>query len=82
MIGILPSLDRDDLVSSNLSDVDRYTLLNDQIVAARGEDFTLDIEGVERLVCTSKSIAPEAACTGSRDTALRFAVRKPMRLNQ
>jgi gamma-glutamyl:cysteine ligase YbdK (ATP-grasp superfamily) len=63
MIGILPTLDRDDLVSSNLSDVDRYTLLNDQIVAARGEDFLLDIEGVERLTCTSKSIAPEAACT-------------------
>ena len=58
MIGILPTLGRDDLVSSNLSDVDRYTLLNDQIVAARGEDFALDIEGVERLVCTSTSIAP------------------------
>ncbi|MER6982631.1 glutamate--cysteine ligase, partial [Streptomyces carpinensis] len=63
MIGILPTLDRDDLVSSNLSDVDRYTLLNDQIVAARGEEFALDIEGVERLTCTSKSIVPEAACT-------------------
>ncbi|MEU3840304.1 glutamate-cysteine ligase family protein [Streptomyces sp. NPDC028635] len=63
MIGILPTLDRDDLVSSNLSDVDRYTLLNDQIVAARGEDFTLDIEGVEHLRCTSRSITPEAACT-------------------
>ncbi|WP_103545826.1 glutamate-cysteine ligase family protein [Streptomyces sp. SM1] len=63
MIGILPTLDRDDLVSSNLSAVDRYTLLNDQIVAARGEDFTLDIDGVEHLSCTSKSIAPEAACT-------------------
>ncbi|WAU81002.1 glutamate-cysteine ligase family protein [Streptomyces sp. Qhu-G9] len=63
MIGILPTLARDDLVSANLSDVDRYTLLNDQIVAARGEDFTLDIEGVERLSCTSASIAPEAACT-------------------
>ncbi|MDH6221320.1 glutamate-cysteine ligase family protein [Streptomyces pseudovenezuelae] len=63
MIGILPTLDRDDLISSNLSDVDRYTLLNDQIVAARGEDFVLDIDGVERLTCTSKSIAPEAACT-------------------
>ncbi|MEZ7003183.1 glutamate--cysteine ligase [Streptomyces sp. AD55] len=63
MIGILPTLDRDDLVSSNLSAVDRYALLNAQIVAARGEDFTLDIDGVEHLVCTSKSIAPEAACT-------------------
>ncbi|ANP53767.1 gamma-glutamyl:cysteine ligase YbdK (ATP-grasp superfamily) [Streptomyces griseochromogenes] len=63
MIGILPTLDPDDLVSANLSEADRYTLLNDQIVAARGEDFRLDIEGVEHLVRTSKSIAPEAACT-------------------
>ncbi|MER6383674.1 glutamate--cysteine ligase [Streptomyces sp. NPDC001118] len=63
MIGILPTLDRDDLVSANLSEVDRYTLLNDQIVAARGEDFRLDIEGVEHLVCTTESIVPEAACT-------------------
>ena len=63
MIGILPTLSPADLVSANLSDVDRYALLNDQIVAARGEDFTLDIEGVERLTCSSASIAPEAACT-------------------
>ncbi|MFH8797339.1 glutamate--cysteine ligase [Streptomyces sp. NPDC017941] len=63
MIGILPTLSRHDLVSANLSDADRYTLLNDQIVAARGESFSLDIEGVERLTCTFASIAPEAACT-------------------
>ncbi|WP_137990637.1 glutamate-cysteine ligase family protein [Streptomyces vilmorinianum] len=63
MIGILPTLAQDDLVSENLSAVDRYTLLNDQIVAARGEDFALDIQGVERLTCTSTSIVPEAACT-------------------
>ncbi|MFI5657027.1 glutamate--cysteine ligase [Streptomyces anulatus] len=63
MIGILPTLGEHDVVSANLSDVDRYTLLNDQMAAARGEDFILDIEGVERLVCTSPSIAPESACT-------------------
>ncbi|MGW2087806.1 glutamate-cysteine ligase family protein [Streptomyces sp. NPDC001880] len=63
MIGILPTLRREDLVLANLSDVDRYTLLNDQMVAARGEDFSLDIQGVERLVSTSASITPEAACT-------------------
>ncbi|MFD7720383.1 glutamate-cysteine ligase family protein [Streptomyces sp. NPDC059814] len=63
MIGILPTLGSGDMVRANLSDVDRYALLNDQMVAARGEDFSLDIEGVERLVCTSGSIAPEAACT-------------------
>jgi gamma-glutamyl:cysteine ligase YbdK (ATP-grasp superfamily) len=63
MIGILPTLGTDDLVSSNLSEVDRYMLLNDQILAARGEEIELDIEGVERLRFTSGSIAPEAACT-------------------
>ncbi|MEU7280137.1 glutamate--cysteine ligase [Streptomyces sp. NPDC045431] len=63
MIGILPTLTEGDLVSGNLSDVDRYMLLNDQIVAARGEDFALDIEGVEHLSSTAGSIAPEAACT-------------------
>ncbi|MEU0162903.1 glutamate--cysteine ligase [Streptomyces sp. NPDC006261] len=63
MIGILPTLGEHDVVSANLSDVDRYTLLNDQMAAARGEDFTLDIEGVDHLVCSSPSIAPESACT-------------------
>ncbi|MFE3496602.1 glutamate-cysteine ligase family protein [Streptomyces sp. NPDC059175] len=63
MIGILPTLSRQDLVSANISDVDRYALLNDQILTARGEDFTLDIDGVERLSCTAASIVPEAACT-------------------
>ncbi|MFI2205183.1 glutamate--cysteine ligase [Streptomyces sp. NPDC020192] len=63
MIGILPTLGPDDLVSANLSEVDRYAMLNDQIVAARGEDFRLDIQGVEHLVHTAKSIVPEAACT-------------------
>ncbi|GAA1377020.1 glutamate--cysteine ligase [Streptomyces beijiangensis] len=63
MIGILPTLTQRDLVSANLSDVDRYVLLNDQMVAERGEDFVIDIQGVERLSCTSESITPEAACT-------------------
>lgn len=63
MIGILPTLTDEDLVSSNLTEVDRYMLLNDQIMAARGEEVVLDISGVERLSRTSSSIAPEAACT-------------------
>jgi gamma-glutamyl:cysteine ligase YbdK (ATP-grasp superfamily) len=63
MIGILPTLTRHDVDLVNISDVDRYMLLNDQIVAARGEDFTLEIDGVERLGCTAASITPEAACT-------------------
>ena len=63
MIGILPTLAGQDAVLSNLTDVGRYTLLNDQIIAARGEDIALDIEGVEHLTFNSSSIAPEAACT-------------------
>jgi gamma-glutamyl:cysteine ligase YbdK (ATP-grasp superfamily) len=63
MVGILPTLGAQDLVQSSLSHADRYRLLNDQILAARGEDLTLHIEGVERLEVTSASIAPEAACT-------------------
>ncbi|GFE26370.1 glutamate--cysteine ligase [Streptomyces sp. SID8375] len=63
MIGILPTLHATDLTAASLSENDRYVLLNDQMRAARGEDFALDIRGVEHLVSRSPSIAPEAACT-------------------
>jgi hypothetical protein len=66
MVGILPTLRAHDLVSANLSHADRFTLLNDRILAMRGEDITLDIEGVEHLVHASHSIAPEAACTSTQ----------------
>ncbi|MCZ4100597.1 glutamate--cysteine ligase [Streptomyces sp. So13.3] len=77
MVGILPTLSAQDLVGANLSRADRYTLLNDRILAARGEDITLDIAGVEHLLYTSGSIAPEAACTSMQMhlqvTPARFA---------
>ncbi|OEU89525.1 glutamate--cysteine ligase [Streptomyces oceani] len=63
MIGILPTLTDRDLVLTNLSAADRYALLNNQIMASRGEEIALEIEGVERLTRTSSSIAPESACT-------------------
>ncbi|WP_236239013.1 glutamate-cysteine ligase family protein [Streptomyces sp. CC228A] len=63
MIGILPTLTRQDVDLANISSGDRYLLLNDQILMARGEDFSLEIDGVERLSCTAASITPEAACT-------------------
>ncbi|MGO4760234.1 glutamate--cysteine ligase, partial [Streptomyces sp. 2MCAF27] len=63
MIGILPTLVARDLGSANLSYDDRYKLLNEQMLAARGEDFLIDVEGEERFRCASGSIAPEAACT-------------------
>jgi gamma-glutamyl:cysteine ligase YbdK (ATP-grasp superfamily) len=77
MVGILPTLGAQDLVSANLSRADRYMLLNDRILAARGEAISLDIAGVERLTTTSASIAPEAACTSMQMhlqvTPARFA---------
>jgi hypothetical protein len=63
LIGILPTLRQEHLVLDNISTNPRYRLLNEQIIAARGEDMTLDIRGVERLQASADSIACEAACT-------------------
>ncbi len=66
MIGILPTLTAETLQSDSLSGNPRYHLLSDEILAARGEDITLDIQGPERLAVTADSIAPEAACTSTQ----------------
>ncbi|MFI7545551.1 glutamate--cysteine ligase [Actinoplanes sp. NPDC049599] len=63
LIGSLPTLRPSHLVLANLSANDRYRALNDQLAGARGEQFSLDIRGVERLQTANDSIAPEAACT-------------------
>jgi hypothetical protein len=63
LIGMLPTLAPDHLVLANLSANARYRLLNDEMAGARGEQFHVDISGVERLQSASDSIAPEAACT-------------------
>jgi hypothetical protein len=63
LIGMLPTLGPDHLVLANLSANARYRLLNDEMVGARGEQFHLDISGVERLQSASDSIVTEAACT-------------------
>src|SRR6195952_2518737 len=66
MIGILPTLEDGHLSPSKISPNPRYKLLSDQILAARGEDLVIDIQGVERLSTTSESIMPEAACTSTQ----------------
>src|ERR1044072_1202381 len=63
IIGILPTLTEDLLNGEALSANPRYKLLNEQIFAARGEDLSIDIRGVERLAILADTIAPEAACT-------------------
>ncbi len=66
MIGILPTLEEGHMQPSSLSANPRYKLLSDQILAARGEDLSIDIAGTERLVTSSESILPEAACTSTQ----------------
>ena len=63
LIGSLPTLRPAHLVLKNLSANHRYRVLNDQLLGARGEQFSVDIRGVERLQTANDSIAPEAACT-------------------
>src|SRR5690348_16484922 len=72
MIGILPTLEEGHLGPGAISPNPRYQLLSDQILAARGEDLLIDIDGSERLMTTSESIMPEAACTS---TQLHIQVR-------
>ncbi|MFZ2012346.1 MAG: glutamate-cysteine ligase family protein [Nocardioides sp.] len=66
MIGILPTLQAGHLTSSTMSANPRYRLLSEQILHARGEDIRIDITGPERLITTTDSILPEAACTSTQ----------------
>jgi gamma-glutamyl:cysteine ligase YbdK (ATP-grasp superfamily) len=66
MIGILPTLRQDLMTVDALSANPRYALLNEQIFAARGEDLTLTIDGIESLHASVDTIAPEAACTSTQ----------------
>src|ERR1700733_6935923 len=63
MIGILPTLGKDDVNEDTMSANTRYRVLNEQIFAARGEDMGISIEGAEQLLTHTDSITPEAACT-------------------
>jgi gamma-glutamylcysteine synthetase len=63
MVGILPTLRQPDVTSEAMSANPRYHLLNEQMIAARGEDMRISIDGPERLLTHVDSIMPEAACT-------------------
>jgi hypothetical protein len=63
MVGILPTLRRQDVTADTLSANARYKVLNEQIFAARGENTRIAIDGAERLETQAGSITPEAACT-------------------
>jgi hypothetical protein len=70
MIGALPTLRAEHFDAKWLSDGDRYTTLNNELFAARGEDMLLNLEGapsptgaVDRLTSRVSSIMPESVCT-------------------
>jgi gamma-glutamylcysteine synthetase len=63
MVGILPTLRQSDVTDEAMSANPRYRLLNEQMIAARGEDMRICIDGPERLLTHVDTIMPEAACT-------------------
>jgi hypothetical protein len=63
MIGILPTLRQGDVTDEAMSANPRYRLLNEQMIAARGEDMRICIDGPEKLLTHVDTIMPEAACT-------------------
>jgi gamma-glutamyl:cysteine ligase YbdK (ATP-grasp superfamily) len=63
MVGIIPTLTDLHVAIQNLSANPRYHLLNEQILEARGEDLTVEIEGPEKLALSVSSITMEAAAT-------------------
>ena len=66
MIGILPTLRPEHVKADSVSENPRYSLLDQQIFASRGEDLEIIIDGVERLSMVSDTIMPEAACTSTQ----------------
>ncbi len=66
MVGILPTVRTGDMVADTISANPRYKLLNDQMMAARGEDIQIAVDGIERLTATADTIMPEAACTSTQ----------------
>jgi gamma-glutamyl:cysteine ligase YbdK (ATP-grasp superfamily) len=66
MIGILPTLQAEHVTLDSVSENPRYSMLDQQIFAARGEDLEIVIDGIERLHMISDTIMPEAACTSTQ----------------
>jgi gamma-glutamyl:cysteine ligase YbdK (ATP-grasp superfamily) len=63
MIGSLPTLRLDDLHLGNMSDMNRYRALNEQILKTRNRPIHLDIQGHEHLKVDHYDVMLEAAAT-------------------
>ena len=79
MIGILPSLDESDLTIENMSKMQRYQALNEQVFAMRkGLPLRLDIVGKSHLKTTHFNVMLEASTT-SFQLHLQFDPEKAVR---
>lgn len=63
MIGTLPTLEQSDLVLANMSDLNRYRALNEQILKSRGKPIHLEIIGNEHLKLEHHDVMLESATT-------------------
>ncbi|WP_370691432.1 glutamate--cysteine ligase [Methylicorpusculum sp.] len=63
MIGTLPTLAQADLHLGNMSDLNRYHALNEQIQLTRGQPVHLDIAGIQHLKLDHHDVMLEAATT-------------------
>lgn len=63
MIGILPTLRESDLTLANMSHLNRYRALNEQILKLRGAPLHLEITGHEHLKCHHADVMLEAGTT-------------------
>jgi gamma-glutamyl:cysteine ligase YbdK (ATP-grasp superfamily) len=79
-IGILPTLTNNDLSLNNISSLDRYRALNEQVLRQRkGKTISLNINGNEHLEVSHKDVMLEAASTSlqihlqtPQDKAVRY----------
>ncbi len=64
MIGILPSLQEHQLTLENMSKLNRYKALNDQVLNLRdGQPLKLDINGTDSIQTSHQNVMLESACT-------------------
>ncbi len=63
MIGTLPTLKQSELSLANMSDLNRYHALNEQILSSRGKPINLDIIGNDHLKLAHHDVMLESATT-------------------
>ena len=75
LTGILPSLQKKDLVFDNITPLKRYRTLNEVMKNIRGEEFKLHIRGLDELIVSHNSILFEA-CNTSFQVHLQVSAKQ------